>query len=146
MAEKKILAVVQPQFVTSDTWTGERIGPERAKRAYPFESMRAAGIPLALSSDCPVESLDSFRCLHAAVNRHPWSAEEKLTVDDALSAYTVGSHYSLHQEHQLGRIAPGYLADFVVLSTDPIGMSLDAWEGLRVEATFVGGDCLYERE
>ena len=69
MAERKIVAVIQPQFVLSDTWTGERVGPERAAWAYPFAQMEAAGIPLALSSDCPVEKLDAFACLSAVVGR-----------------------------------------------------------------------------
>lgn len=136
MAQKKIIAAIQPQFVTSDTWTGERIGEERAQHAYPFAAMRAAGIPLALGSDCPVEKLDAFLCLNAAVNRHAWSPEGGLTVDQALYDYTVGSHYSLHNDHQLGRIAPGYLADFVTLSTPPSPENLLT---LKAEQVYVAG-------
>lgn len=136
MAKQKIIAAIQPQFVTSDTWTGERVGDERAKQAYPFEAMRAAGIPLALGSDCPVETLDAFLCLHAAVNRHPWSPEGGLSVDDALYGYTVGSHYALHNDQYLGRIAPGYLADFVVLSDAPTAENLIA---LKAEQVYVAG-------
>ena len=137
MARSQILAVVQPQFVTSDTWTGERVGEARAKGAYPFEAMRAAGIVLALSSDCPVERLDAFACLDAAVNRHPWSPQGGLSIDDALYAYTVGSHYALHQETQLGRIAPGYRADFVVLSSSPTASNV---RELRAEEVFLAGN------
>lgn len=136
MAEEKVVGAIQPQFVTSDTWTGERVGPERARHAYPFAAMRAAGIPLALGSDCPVERLDAFLCLNAAVNRHPWSPEGGLSVDEALYDYTVGSHYALHNEHHLGRIAPGYLADFVVLSEAPTPENLLT---LKAEAVYVAG-------
>ena len=136
MAQAKIIAAIQPQFVTSDTWTGERVGEARAKQAYPFEAMRTAGIPLALGSDCPVETLDAFLCLHAAVNRHPWSPEGGLSVDDALYGYTVGSHYALHNDHHLGKIAPGYLADFVVLSDAPTPGNLIT---LKVEQVYVAG-------
>ena len=69
MAKLKIVAVVQPQFVTSDTWTPQRIGLQRSAWAYPFRSMIEAGVPLALSSDCPVEKLDAFATLAAAVGR-----------------------------------------------------------------------------
>jgi len=137
MAVHQVLAVVQPQFVTSDTWTGERVGEARAAWAYPFEAMRAAGIPLALSSDCPVERLDAFLCWDAAVNRHPWSPSGGLSVEDALSAYTVGSHYALHQDHYLGKLAPGYLADFVVLSDAPTAENL---RSLRAEKVFIAGE------
>ena len=136
MAQRKIIAAIQPQFVTSDTWTGERIGEERAKHAYPFATMRKLGIPLALGSDCPVEKLDAFLCLDAAVNRHPWSPDETLTVDEALYDYTAGSHYSLHNDHHLGRIAPGYLADFVALSEKPTAQNL---RSLKAEDVYVAG-------
>jgi predicted amidohydrolase YtcJ len=136
MAQRKIIAAIQPQFVTSDTWTGERIGKERAKHAYPFASMRKLGIPLALGSDCPVEKLDAFLCLDAAVNRHPWSPYETLTVDEALYDYTVGSHYSLHNDHHLGKILPGYHADFVALSQAPTVQNL---KSLKAEQVYVAG-------
>lgn len=136
MATKQIIAAIQPQFVTADTWTGERVGEARAQFAYPFEAMRAAGIPLALGSDCPVEKLDAFLCLNAAVNRHAWSPNGGLSVDDALYGYTVGSHYALHQDHYLGRLTPGYLADFVVLSDAPTPENLLS---LKAEQVYVAG-------
>lgn len=136
MAEHKIIGAIQPQFVTADTWTGERVGEARAQHAYPFEAMRSAGIPLALGSDCPVEKLDAFLCLDAAVNRHPWSPEGGLSVDEALYDYTVGSHYALHQDHYLGKLIPGYLADFVVLSDAPTPQNLTS---LIVEQVYVAG-------
>jgi hypothetical protein len=139
MAERKIVAVVQPQFVTSDTWTGERVGRERAPWAYPFRAMLDAGIPLALSSDCPVEKLDAFACLAAAVGRHAWSPDEQLTPEEALQAYTLGSHYSLHAEDRLGSLEPGKLADFVVLSGDPTRLDPDGIRALSAEQVYVGG-------
>jgi predicted amidohydrolase YtcJ len=140
MAAKKILAVVQPQFVTSDTWTGERVGAGRARWAYPFQSMLAAGVPLALSSDCPVERLDSRACLAAAVGRAAWSPEEMLTPLEALTAYCHGSAYALHREDTLGTLAPGKYADLVVLDRDPTRLSAAELRELKVEAVFVGGE------
>src|SRR6185503_9773724 len=67
MAKRKIIATLQPQFVTSDTWTGKRLGPRRTPWAYPFRSMIEAGVPVTLSSDCPVERLDAFQAIASAV-------------------------------------------------------------------------------
>ena len=139
MAARKIVAVVQPQFVTSDTWTGERVGADRARHAYPFRSMLEAGIPLALSSDCPVERLDSFALLAAAVGRHEWSPDETLTVDEALRAYTLGSAYSLHAEARVGSLAAGKLADFIALDRDPANLSATDLRSLKVQSVWIGG-------
>ena len=138
MADRKVLAVVQPQFVQSDIWTGERVGTERARGAYPFRTMRDAGIPLALSSDCPVENLDAFACLDAAVNRAAWSPDECLTVEEALQDYTYGSAYALHSEKQTGTLEAGKMADFVVLSENPVGNARGV-RGIQAEQVFVGG-------
>ena len=139
MAQRKIVAVVQPQFVISDSWTGERVGPERAKWAYPFAQMEEAGIPLALSSDCPVEKLDAFACLAAAVGRHSWSPNGGLSPEAALRAYCVGGAYSLHAEERVGTLAPQMLADFVVLSDDPTKLDAEGIAKLKAEQVFVGG-------
>jgi predicted amidohydrolase YtcJ len=139
MAERKILAVVQPQFVTSDTWTGERVGQARRTWAYPFREMLEAGIPLALSSDCPVEKPDAFACLTAAVFRHPWSSEQCLTMEEALHAYCCGGQYALHNEHHLGSIEMGKRADFVILPSDPVGLPADHLRRLTVDAVYIDG-------
>ena len=144
MAERKIVAVVQPQFVLSDSWTGERVGPERARWGYPFAQMEAAGIPLALSSDCPVEKLDAFACLAAAVGRHPWSPDEVLSPETALRAYCVGGAVSLHAENRVGTLAPGMLADFVVLSDDLTKLDAADIMELKAEQVFVGGQLVVQ--
>ena len=141
MASRQILGVLQPQFVTSDTWTGVRVGAERAAGAYPFRRMHDGGIPLALSSDCPVERLDPFPCLAAAVFRDPWSPDERLTMAEALRLYCVGGAYASHQEHEVGSLTVGKLADFVVLSGDLLACeTAEAVNSLRVERVFVGGE------
>jgi predicted amidohydrolase YtcJ len=140
MAERRIVAVVQPQFVTSDTWTGERVGAARAPWAYPFKEMLDAGIPLALSSDCPVERLDAFACLAAVVGRQAWSPEGGLTPMEALCAYCLGGAYSLHAEDRLGSLEPGKLADFVVLSDNPTGLDAAGLARLAAEQVYIGGE------
>jgi predicted amidohydrolase YtcJ len=139
MARLKIVATAQPQFVTSDLWTPQRLGAARCGWAYPFKSMLRAGVPIALSSDCPVEKLDAFACLHSATARHPWSAEEKLGVEEAIRAYCLGSAYAAHMEDRLGSLEVGKLADFVVLDADPTVIAPDSLTGVHAEATYVGG-------
>lgn len=133
MAKLGIVAVVQPQFVTSDTWTADRIGPERARSAYNFQSLLHAGVPLALSSDCPVEKLDAFACLHSAVSRHAWSGHEYLSIDQAIRAYCLGSAYAAHLDRFAGSLEVGKAADFVALSDDPMrGGNLASLQALQV--------------
>jgi predicted amidohydrolase YtcJ len=140
MAERQIVAVVQPQFVRSDTWTPDRVGPDRARHAYPFRSLLRAGVRLALSSDCPVEKLDAFACLSAAVGRHPWTPDETLSPEQALRAYCLGSAHAGHADDRLGSLEAGKLADFVVLSGDPTRLDADDIASLQAEQVFIGGE------
>jgi predicted amidohydrolase YtcJ len=147
MAARKIVAVVQPQFVPSDAWTPDRLGPARVPWAYPFKSLAGAGVPLALSSDCPVERLDAFACLAAAVGRAPWSlAGETLTPEEALRAYCLGSAYAAHAETWSGSLEAGKVADFVVLSDDPTRLDATGIARLRAEQVFIAGERVERRE
>jgi predicted amidohydrolase YtcJ len=140
MAKLKIIATLQPQFVTSDTWTSRRLGPARTPWAYPFRSMIQAGMPVTLSSDCPVERLDAFAAIASAVGRHAWSAgSETLTAEQAIRAYCLGSAYAGHAEHRVGSLEAGKLADFVILSGDPTALDPIGISQLRAEEVFVGG-------
>ena len=140
MARRKIIGVLQPQFVTSDTWTGERVGAERGAGAYPFRRMLDAGIPLALSSDCPVETADPFLCLAAAVFRHSWSPHECLTMHEALRLYCLGGAYAAFAEQERGSLSVGKFADFVLLSGDLFACdTADAVTALSVQTVYVGG-------
>jgi len=144
MAKQKIVATIQPQFVTSDTWTPQRLGPARTPWAYPFKSMLNAGIPIALSSDCPVEKLDAFDTLAAAVGRHEWSPHETPTPLEALRAYTLGSAYAGFLEKSLGSLSVGKFADFVILSADPTNLAADEIRKLKAEKVFIAGQCVSE--
>jgi predicted amidohydrolase YtcJ len=140
LAGKRIVVTAQPQFVRSDSWTPDRLGPERSPWAYPFATMLRRGVPIALSSDCPVERLDAFACLAAAVGRAPWSPHECLTVEQALRAYCLGGAYAGHAEDRLGSLEVGKLADFVVLSEDPTKLDAEGLAKLKAEQVFVGGE------
>ena len=140
MAKLKIVATLQPQFVTSDTWTAQRLGPRRTPWAYPFRSMIDRGVPVTLSSDCPVERLDAFAAIASAVGRHAWSAPgEELTAEQAIRAYCLGSASAGFAEHRVGSLETGKLADFVVLSADPTTLPAAAIAKLKAERVFVGG-------
>jgi predicted amidohydrolase YtcJ len=140
MAQRGIIATLQPQFVTSDTWTGQRLGPARTPWAYPFRTMLSAGVPVTLSSDCPVERLDAFAAIASAVGRHAWSPDETITAEQAIAAYCTGSAYAGHAEHRVGSLEAGKLADFVVLSGDPTQLSAAEIAQLHAERVFIGGE------
>ncbi|MFM7186394.1 MAG: amidohydrolase [Armatimonadota bacterium] len=142
IVEKNIICAIQPQFVTSDTWTGERIGAARSKWAYAFRMLWDRGVCLALGSDCPVEVLSSSNVISAAIHRSDWSPSEKLTLDEALYGYTYNSAFSIFRDDIIGSLEPGKMADFIVFDCayDCLGNKLAAgiipcevWtNGLRV--------------
>jgi predicted amidohydrolase YtcJ len=146
MVRRGIVTTLQPQFVTSDTWTGERLGKERLGWAYPFRDMQRAGLPITLSSDCPVEKLDAFDTLAAAVEGHEWrdgggpenlSRPQTLTPAEALRAYCLGSAYAGGVEGRVGSLSVGKCADFVVLSDNPL--TTGNLRGMKAERVYLGG-------
>lgn len=139
MAKLKIIAILQPQFVTSDTWTGQRLGPKRSPWAYPFKQMIDAGVPVALSSDCPVERLDAFAAIASAVGRADWSPDGGLTPEQAIEAYSLGSAYAGSAESWTGSLEPGKVADFVVLNDDITQLSAAQILKLRAEQVWIAG-------
>jgi predicted amidohydrolase YtcJ len=101
--------------------------------------MLRAGIPITLSSDCPVEKLDAFACLASAVGRHAWSPHETLTPEEAIRAYCMGSAYAGFAEVKVGSLEAGKLADFVVLSDDPTTLNAPAIAQLKALDVYVAG-------
>ncbi len=105
-------------------WAESHIGPERAKHSYPWKEFEDNGIPLAFGTDFPVEPITPFRGLYAAVTRKneagtkEYYPEQKLTIDHAIYAYTIGAAYAEFEEEKKGQLTPGMLADFVVLDRD----------------------------
>ena len=141
LAKRKIVATLQPQFVTSDTWTPDRIGRSRVPWAYPFRTLLRAGVPVTLSSDCPVEWPSAFEAIASAVGRHEWSPAERegLSPLEAIRAYCAGSAYAGSVDHQQGTLTPGKLADFVVLDRDPTHLPAGEIRKLKAEQVWVGG-------
>ena len=151
----KLVASMQPTHATSDMgWAGDRVGEERLAGAYAWRSMQDAGVRLALGSDFPVESADPRLGLYAAVTRQDrdgqppggWLPEQRLTAAEALEGFTAGSAYATRSEDQVGRLAPGLRADFVVLAEDPLQVPAAQLDELTVLSTWVDGRAVYSAD
>jgi predicted amidohydrolase YtcJ len=146
-----VIASVQPSHLLTDmNWAASRIGPERAKTSYPWKQFADNGVPLAFGTDYPVEPINPFRGIYAAIARKneagtkEYFPEQKLTVEQALAAYTTGSAYAEFAEKQKGTLAPGMLADFVVLDRDLTTVAPSDILKTQVLRTVVGGKTVYE--
>ncbi|MFB6248959.1 MAG: amidohydrolase [Salinibacter sp.] len=146
------VASVQPAHATSDLdWVAARLGTDRLDRAYAWASLRDAGARLAFGSDAPVEPLDPIRALHAAITRQTpdgrpeggWRPAERIARAAALRAHTLGAAYAGFQEDEIGSIAPGKRADWVVLSRDPMRVPPEDLPGTEVLATYLDGHRAY---
>ena len=140
-----VIAVPQGRFATE---LGDgmlaAVGPARHGWLYRQRSLLEAGMVLPGSSDRPVVAGAPLLGIADMVNRRtasgaPFNLGEAITAQQALHAYTRGSAYASHQEHVKGSIAPGMLADLVVLSEDPTAVSPERIAGLAVLATIVDG-------
>ncbi len=143
-----IIASMQPVHQTSDRTMAEtRLGPDRLSGAYAWASMLKNGSRLAFGSDVPVESANPFPGIAAAITREDgrgqpfggWQPQERVTREQALAGFTTGGAYAAFAEDRVGRLAPGYRADFILVHHDPL-MSPPADVRLtRVEETWIGG-------
>jgi len=130
-----------------------KIGPGRASRGWPWNTIRRAGGRLAFGSDWPIVSFDPFLGLNSAVNRTTrdgrppggWLPNERLSLADALAGYTSGSAWAAHEDAIKGTLEPGMLADVVVLDRDLFGVPTSAIVRARLQATIVGGRLVYDR-
>ena len=155
IASEGVVVSMQPYHVIDDgRWAEKRIGPERIRWTYPFRDLLDAGAHVAFGSDWTVAPIDPILGIYAAVTRRTtdganpegWVPEQKITVEEALSAYTMGSAYAVHREGVLGSLEPGKLADLVVLSDDILTIDPRAIERVRVDLTMVDGKVVFERE
>jgi predicted amidohydrolase YtcJ len=153
MAQLHVIASVQPyQAIDDGRWAEARIGHDRASRTYAFRTFMQHGVRLAFGTDFPVAPLDPILTLYAAVTRatldgkYPqgWFPEQKLSVQEAIAAYTLGSAYAEFQEHEKGSIETGKLADMVLLSQDVLTIAPAAIRDTHVLKTFLGGVEIYD--
>jgi predicted amidohydrolase YtcJ len=152
-AQLHVIASVQPyQAIDDGRWAEARIGHDRAGRTYAFRTFMDHGVRLAFGTDWPVAPLDPMLTLYAATTRatldgkYPqgWFPEQKLTIQEAIAAYTMGSAYAEFQEHDKGSIEPGKLADMVLLSQDVLTVAPAAIRDTHVLKTWVGGVEVYD--
>jgi hypothetical protein len=150
-----VVASMQPYHCIDDgRWAEKRIGRERAKGTYAFRSLLDAGAALAFGSDWSVAPLDPVKGIYAAVTRRTldgrnpggWTPAQKITVEEAVRAYTVGSAYAEFADAVKGTLAPGKLADLVILTDDIFRVDPAAIEKVGVRMTVVGGRVVYEKK
>jgi predicted amidohydrolase YtcJ len=151
-AQLHVIASVQPyQAIDDGRWMEPRIGHDRAGRTYAFKTFLDHGVRLAFGTDWPVASFNPILTLYAATTRatldgkHPqgWIPEQKISIQEAIYAYTLGSAYAEFQEHEKGSIEPGKLADFVLLSEDVLNIPAEKIRWVRVLKTWVGGEQVF---
>jgi predicted amidohydrolase YtcJ len=147
-----VIASMQPNHLLTDmSWAEQRLGPDRAKGSYAWKSFLDAGVPLAFGTDYPVEPVTPFRGVYAAVTRMneagtmTYQPQEKITIWQALYAYTQGSAYAEFSETWKGKLAPGYVADFIVLDRDLTAIAPPEILKTRVLRTVVGGKTVYQQ-
>ena len=149
-----VIASVQPYHAIDDgRWAERRIGPERTKTTYAFRTLLDRRVRLALGTDWSVAPLNPMLTVYAATTRatldgrnpNGWVPEQKISVAEAVSAYTAGSAYAEFQEAEKGTIARGKLADLVILSDDIFRIAPAAIKDVRVVTTIVGGKVVYTR-
>jgi len=151
-ASLQVIASVQPYHAIDDgRWAERRIGPERVKTTYPFRTFLDQNVRLALGTDWYVAPLNPMLTLYAAVTRatldgknpNGWVPEQKITVAEAVSAYTIGSAYAEFQEKEKGSITPGKLADMVILGADIFNIAPAEIRNAKVHTTILGGKVIY---
>jgi len=151
-AQLDVIASMQPIHAPSDMLTADRLWGDRSALAYAWRTQLNYGAHLAFGSDAPVESPNPFLGLHAAVTRRRadgtpsaegWYPEQKLTLAEALSAYTLGAAYAANAEHRLGKLSEGYLADLIVLDHDIFSMDPNELLNMNAAATMINGEWVY---
>ena len=154
-AELGVIASMQPCHLLTDMrWAPAILGPEREAEGYRWRSLLDAGARLAFGTDFPVEPIDPFRGLYASLSREfevggpegGWVPEEKIDIDQAIVAYTRDAAYAEFEDHRKGTLAPGMLADLIVLSDDLRSLPPAELLDVNVEYTVVDGHVRYERQ
>jgi predicted amidohydrolase YtcJ len=153
-ANLKVIASMQPSHETNDQrWAEQRIGPERAKGAYAWNSLQKAGAKLAFGTDYDVEPINPMRGVYACIARElpeggpagGWEPQEKISLEDCLHAYTSGSAYAEFAEGKKGELIVGEYADFVILSKDLTRATPQEILHTEVLETVVGGRVVYQK-
>ena len=151
---QRVVASMQPYHAIDDgRWLAVRIGPERIKTTYAFRALLDSDAPLAFGSDWTVAPLDPMLGVYAAVTRRTlddknpggWVPEQKISVGEALRAYTYGNAWATFNEQKWGTIAAGRFADIVVLDRDPFAVAAESLGTIKPRYTIVGGRLVYQK-
>jgi hypothetical protein len=154
LAPAGIIASMQPTHQTSDRLMAEkRLGPNRLTGAYAWQSVLKSGARLAFGTDFPVESPNPFPGLSAAISRQDingqppggWIPSERLTLEQALDAYTRGAAYAGFAEDKIGALEPGKWADFVIVDRDPTKVNAQSLARTQLLETWVAGKKVWAR-
>jgi predicted amidohydrolase YtcJ len=152
MARDGVIASMQPTHATSDMyWAEDRVGPDRIKGAYAWRTVLNSGTRLALGSDFPVEAVNPFFGIYAAVTRQDqkswppggWYPDQKLTLAEAIRGFTLDAAYAAFEETSRGTIEPGKFADFTIVEGNLYSMPQSELFKARVRYTVVGGEIVY---
>lgn len=149
-----VIPSMQPTHATSDMpWAEQRLGKDRLKGAYAWQSLMTRGSTLASGSDAPVEDISPILGIYAAVARKDqfgapeggWMPSERMTPRQALESFTKGAAYAAFREREAGMIKVGFVADLTVLDKSPLTAQEDELSSLQVLQTIVGGELAFDR-
>ncbi len=144
-ARYSVIASMQATHATSDMrWAEARVGPDRIEGAYAWRRFLDAGVRIANGSDFPVENANPIEGFHAAVARGGWRLSQRMTREEALRSFTADAAYAAFEERVKGRLMPGMLADFAILSGDILSIPEPEIPRVKVLTTVVGGRVEYE--
>ena len=152
IADLNIPVMYQPIFLDYDIQIAEsRVGRELAATSYAFKTLYELGAPISFGTDAPVEDCNPFPNIYCAVTRQRVNGKpeggfipsEKMSVEDAVDAYTIGSSFNEFKEGYKGRLKPGYVADLIVLDEDIFTIEQDKIKDIKVEKTMIDGEFVY---
>jgi len=155
IAKLDISVFYQPIFLDYDIQIAEaRVGRELAGTSYAFNTLNKLGASISFGTDSPVEDCNPFPNIYCAVTRQRMDGTpeggffpgERMSVEDAIDAYTIGSAYNEFKEGFKGRLKPGYAADLIVLGRDIFTTAENEIKDIKVEKTMVGGEFVYEKD
>ena len=154
-AKLNVIASMQPSHQTTDMrWAEQRVGADRLKGAYAWATLQKSGVHLAFGTDYDVEPINPMRGLYACVTRElpdggpagGWQPQEKISLDDCIRAYTIGSAYAQFEEGKKGALKSGQYADFIILSNDLTKIPPSEYTKTEVLRTVVGGRTVYQKK
>jgi len=145
MARLGLVISTQPLFIHSEKhWLHKRLGPERAKWAYPYRAILDGGVKIAGASDAPVESTDVLHAIQCCVTREGFETQQAISAAEAVRMYTLDAAYAQFEDSVKGSISVGKRTDLVILSANPVSVAPEEIGDISVERTIVGGKVVYQ--